>query len=441
MRIDLGPPLFVALVAVLLLAACAGPEPTPTPTPTPAPTLTPTPTPMPTPTLAPTLTPTPTPTPVPTPTPTLTPTPVPTPSPLRAMQVERTFPNLTFQRLTNLVQPDDGQDHIFVTEQPGRVRVFPNDQQASEAQIFLDIRNRVSEVDNEEGLLGLAFDPNYKSNGYFYVYYSAANPRRSVVSRFSVSGNDPNVADPDSEFIIMEIPQPYGNHNGGQIAFGPDGYLYVGLGDGGAGGDPLGNGQNTGTLLAAILRVDVGGVSDGDNYRIPPDNPFAGVGGAREEIWAYGLRNPWRFSFDKATGLLWVADVGQDRWEEIDVVEKGLNYGWNIMEGRHCFSPSVGCDMTGLELPLAEYDHSDGCSITGGYVFRGSGMTSLLGAYVYGDFCSGKIWGLRYDGESVTEQMLLVDSNLLIASFGQDLAGNLYILSRNEGIYRLVPAE
>ena len=363
------------------------------------------------------------------------------PQPLQAMRVERAFPNLTFQSLTNLAQPDDERNHMFATEQAGRIRVFPNDQAATRAGTFLDIGGRVSQGDNEEGLLGLAFDPGYRNNGYFYVYYSAATPRRSVVSRFSVSQNNPNVADSQSEFVIMEIPQPFGNHNGGQLAFGPDGYLYVGLGDGGSSGDPDGNGQNTSTLLGSMLRIDVSGTSGGKNYRIPPDNPFVGSGGAQEEIWAYGLRNPWRFSFDAHTGTLWMGDVGQNKWEEIDVVERGLNYGWKIMEGLHCFSPGAGCDQTALKLPVAEYGHSDGCSVTGGYVYRGRGIPSLLGAYVYADFCSGKIWGLRYDGGFVTERMLLVDSDLFIASFGQDASRNLYILSRNDGIYRLVPAE
>ena len=351
--------------------------------------------------------------------------------------MERAFPNLTFQRLTDFAQPDDGLDRIFVTEQAGRIRVFPNAQLAGQAGTFLDIADRVSEDNNEEGLLGLAFDPDYGSNGYFYVYYSASGPRRSVVARYSSSPDDPTVADRDSELIVMEIPQPFGNHNGGQIAFGPDGYLYIGLGDGGSGGDPRGNGQNAGTLLGAVLRVDVSGVLAEEGYRVPPDNPFVGVAGAREEIWAYGLRNPWRFSFDRESGLLWVGDVGQNRWEEIDVVRKGLNYGWNTMEGAHCFSPSSNCDMAGLELPVVEYGRSEGCSVTGGYVYRGTAIPVLQGAYVYGDFCSGMIWGLRYDGESVTEQRLLVESNLNITSFGQDLAGNLYILSRDEGIYSL----
>ena len=362
------------------------------------------------------------------------------------MRVQRAFPNLAFERLTNLVQPDDGQERMFVTEQPGLILVFPNDQRANTASLFLDISNRVNAGHNEEGLLGLAFDPDYKSNGYLYVYYSAASPRRSVLSRFSASQSNPNVADPDSELIIMEVPQPAGNHNGGQVAFGPDGYLYIGLGDGGGSGDRFGNGQNKSTLLGSILRIDVSSPSDGTPYHIPPKNPFVGVAGAQEEIWAYGLRNPWRFSFDTAPGdtapgLLWVADVGQDMWEEIDVVQKGLNYGWNVMEGNHCFSPSGGCDTTGLEPPVAEYSHSEGCSVTGGYVYRGLKVPSLIGAYVYGDFCSGNLWALRYDGVSVTEHRLLLASDLPITSFGQDVAGNLYILTHDEGIYSLVPAE
>jgi len=361
---------------------------------------------------------------------------------LQDIHVERAFPNLDFQRLTNMAQPDDDQNHIFITEQPGRIRVFPDNPQATEAKVFLDIRGRVSESANEEGLLGLAFDPKYSANGYFYVYYSAASPRRSMVSRFSVSQSDPAVADPGSETVILEIPQPFDNHNGGQLAFGPDGYLYIGLGDGGSGGDPLGNGQNIGTILGAILRIDVESVSeDSRSYTIPPDNPFVGVEGAREEIWAYGLRNPWRFSFDMEMGFLWTGDVGQNRWEEIDVVEKGLNYGWNTMEGSHCFLPSTDCDTTSLELPVAEYARDEDCSITGGYVYRGGDIPWLVGAYVYSDFCSGRIWYLRYDGISVTEQALLVDSDLSITSFGQDLEGTLYVLSRNEGIYLVVSAE
>lgn len=362
----------------------------------------------------------------------------PTPS-VQTLGVQRVFPHLTFQRLTNLVQPDDGLDRIFVTEQAGRILVLPNDQDAV-AAVFLDITNRVEDGGTEEGLLGLAFDPRYSANGYLYVYYSAASPRRSVLSRFSISRTGSGVADPDSELVILEIPQPAANHNGGQLAFGSDGYLYVGLGDGGFGGDPSGNGQDIGTLLGTILRLDVTDVPGGAAYGIPPDNPFVGVVGAMEEVWAYGLRNPWRFSFDGVgdeAGRLWVADVGQNRWEEIDVVERGLNYGWNVMEGAHCFSPALNCNTSGLQLPVIEYDHSDGCSVTGGYVYRGQAIPSLVGSYLYGDFCSGKIWGIRYDGRTVTRHDLLVDSGLSITSFGEDRAGNFYILSRYQGIYVL----
>jgi len=435
-------PTVLLALGLWLLVGCAVPAATPTRQPTLAPTVT-IPSPSPTSTQSRMATQEPGSTPIAPQPPTATPGPTATLTPpsLQGIRVQRAFPNLEFQRLTNLVQPNDGQDRIFVTEQTGRIRVFPNDPQAAEATVFLDIRDRVSESANEEGFLGLAFDPEYSTNGYFYVYYSASSPRRSVVSRFSVSQGDPKVADPGSETIILEVPQPYGNHNGGQLAFGPDGYLYIGLGDGGSGGDPLGNGQNTATLLGAILRIDVGRVSGDRSYGIPPDNPFVGISGAREEIWAYGLRNPWRFSFDVETGFLWAGDVGQNQWEEIDLVKKGLNYGWNITEGRHCFSPGTDCDTAGLEMPVAEYPRAEGCSITGGYVYRGIDMPWLVGTYVYGDFCSGRIWGLRYDGISIIEQALLVDSDLSITSFGHDLEGTLYVLSRNEGIYRIVPEE
>ena len=364
------------------------------------------------------------------------------PRPLQAMRFEPAFPNLSFGQPTNMVRPDDGHDHIMVTSQPGLVHVFPDDQNTGQSSVFLDIRDRVV-LSNEEGLLGLAFDPQYRSNGFFYVYYSASSPPRSVISRFSVSSESPNAARSDSEFVIMEIPQPFANHNGGQLVFGPDGYLYIALGDGGSGGDPQGNGQNKNTLLGSILRIDVRSPSDGKSYTVPPDNPFVGVTGAREEIWAYGLRNPWRATFDSHTGRLWAADVGQSSWEEIDIIKKGLNYGWNVMEGNHCFSPSTGCNPTGLELPVAEYSRTGGnCSVTGGYVFRGSGMPSLLGAYIYGDFCSGKVWALRYDGHLVTEQMLLAESGENISSFGQDLDNNLYVLSYGDGkVYSLTPVE
>jgi glucose/arabinose dehydrogenase len=357
-----------------------------------------------------------------------------------SIQVERVFPDLSFQEMTNLVQPDDTSGLIFITEQGGVIYAFSPDN-SQQADIFLDITGRVNRGGNEEGLLGLVFDPDYQENGYFYVYYSAADPTRSVLSRFSLDQEDTDVADPESEVIIMEVAQPYANHNAGQLAFGPDGYLYIGLGDGGGAGDPLGNGQNLSTVLGSILRIDVSGLSAPGDYEIPADNPFVGTEGAREEIWAYGLRNPWRFSFDLETGLLWAGDVGQSSWEEIDIIAKGVNYGWNIMEGSHCYSPSTGCNQSGLTLPIVEYDHSQGCSVTGGYVYRGDQIASLHGYYIYGDYCSGNIWALAYDGSVVNENILLVDSDLNITSFGEDLAGNLYILDRQGGIYTLVETE
>jgi glucose/arabinose dehydrogenase len=355
-------------------------------------------------------------------------------------QVERVFPDLSFREMTSLVQPDDTSDLIFVTEQRGIIYAFSANN-AQQADTFLDITDRVNRGGNEEGLLGLAFDPDYQEDGYFYVYYSADNPRRSVISRFNVDQEDGDVADPESEIIIMEVEQPYSNHNGGQIAFGPDGYLYIGLGDGGSAGDPGGNGQNLDTLLGSILRIDVSELSGAGDYEIPADNPFVDTAAARAEIWAFGLRNPWRFSFDSETGLLWAGDVGQGSWEEIDIIARGANYGWNTMEGLHCYSPASGCDQSGLALPIAEYDHSQGCSVTGGYVYRGDPIASLKGYYIYGDYCSGNIWALTYDGDTVTENTLLVDSDLSITSFGQDLAGNLYILDRQGGIYTLTEVE
>ncbi|PKB66663.1 MAG: hypothetical protein BZY81_06620 [SAR202 cluster bacterium Io17-Chloro-G4] len=365
---------------------------------------------------------------------------------LRPLAVERAFPNLEFNQLTNLAQPDDGSYRLFVTEQGGIIRVFPNRREVAEATVFLNLTDRVSRGHNEEGLLGLAFAPAFQDTGFFYVYYSASNPRRSVLSRFSVSGADSTLGDAASELVILEIPEPAGNHNGGQLAFGPDAFLYIGVGDGGRGGDPFGNGQNTGTLLGSILRIDVSSTSANEPYRVPPSNPFAAVSGSRGEIFAYGLRNPWRFSFDMSLFEkfepgepveIWVADVGQNQWEEIDLVRSGGNYGWNIMEGGHCFSPPSGCPEAGLEFPVAEYGRGAGCSITGGYVYRGESLPSLTGAYVFGDFCSGSIWGMRYDGTSVTDSLLLVESGLNITSFGQDLTGEIYVLSRNAGIYRL----
>lgn len=380
-----------------------------------------------------------------TPSPTPTPTPdyisIPnTPAPT-SFGVERVFPNLSFQEMTNLIQPDDSSGLIFITEQRGVIYAFAASQPQQGSYVFLDITDRVNRGGNEEGLLGFAFDPNYRENGHFYVYYSTTNPRRSIVSRFSLDKDNPGVAALQSEIIIMEVEQPFSNHNGGQLAFGPDGYLYIGLGDGGSAGDPQRNGQNLGTLLGSILRIDVNGLSVTGDYKIPVDNPFVNTAGARAEIWAFGLRNPWRFSFDMETGLLWAGDVGQNTWEEIDIITKGANYGWNVMEGFHCHSPASGCNQSSLTLPIVEYDHSQGCSVTGGYVYREDKIPSLEGHYIYGDYCSGNIWALNYADNTVTRNILLAESGLSINSFGEDLTGNLYILSREGGIYTLVQTE
>jgi glucose/arabinose dehydrogenase len=352
------------------------------------------------------------------------------------MTVEAAFSELSFPQLVFLTHAGDGTDRLFAVERRGRIKVFPNAQTVLGATTFLNITEKVNSQGLEEGLLGLAFDPGYRDNGHFYVYYSVTFPRRSVLSRFSVSATDSNLADPGSERVIMEFAQPYANHNGGHIAFGPDGYLYLGLGDGGSRGDPRRNGQNPGTLLGSILRIDVRSGTGTQTYAIPADNPFVGVDGARPEIWAYGLRNPWRFSFDRETGDLWAGDVGQNEIEEIDLIRPGLNYGWNVTEGTSCFT-NQDCDTGGFEPPVAEYGHDKGCSVTGGYVYRGARLPSLNGAYVYGDFCSGRLWALRYDGSDVVDHVELDDTTLRVSSFGEDEAGELYILSLDGGIYRL----
>ena len=359
---------------------------------------------------------------------------------LPSIDIEVAFPNLSFVRMVHLTHAGDGTNRLFTVLKPGQIMVFDNSPDVSSADVFLDIRSQVNSQGSEEGLLGLAFDPGYVNNGFFYVYYSASPPRRSVISRFSVSSSNPNAADPQSELILLEVDQPFSNHNGGALVFGPDGNLYISLGDGGSGGDPQGNGQNTATLLGSILRIDVSNATAQETYQVPADNPFVGAGGGvKEEIWAYGLRNPWKFSFDLEQGDLWAADVGQDDFEEIDIIVKGGNYGWNITEGFHCYPPgTASCDQSGLTPPIFEYTHAEGCSITGGHVYRGTRIPVLAGAYTYADFCSGKIWGLRYDGTTVTEQALLLDSTLPIPSFGEDESGELYILSFDGRIYQFV---
>src|SRR4030067_562723 len=285
---------------------------------------------------------------------------------------------LTFTQPVGIVSPSDGTSRLFVFEQTGVIRVFQNSRSVASSSVFLDISSRVL-YGGEQGLLGLAFHPNYAVNGYFYVDYVAANPTRTVIARYSVSVSNPNQALSNSELILLEITQPFPNHKGGQLAFGADGYLYIGMGDGGSAGDPLGNGQNRASLLGKILRIDVNSPSQGRNYSIPSDNPYAGnTLGYREEIYAYGFRNPWRFSFDQLTGRLWVADVGQNEREEIDIVAKGKNYGWNIMEGTLTYSSG---SQVGLELPVWEYSHAEGIAVIGGYLYRGTNLTGLIAKY------------------------------------------------------------
>ena len=355
-------------------------------------------------------------------------------APAQTVQLEQAFPALRFDRPVDL-QHADGR--LFVVEQHGVIWVFDNDPAASQATEFLDIRSRVSRAGNEEGLLGLAFAPDYTTSGDFYVYYSARSPRRSIVARYQRSATNDLEADPASESVVMTVAQPYSNHNGGQIAFGPDQFLYIGLGDGGSAGDPQGHSQNRSTLLGNILRIDVSTAP----YSIPSDNPFVGNSeGFREEIWAWGLRNPWRFSFDRDTGLLYAADVGQNAWEEIDLITKGTNYGWRTMEGPACYRPPSGCNMTGLEPPLHSYGSGGSPrSVTGGFVYRSTSVPDLYGKYVYGDYVTGEIWALSLDGTA--QNVLLVNSPYNIASFGEGPHGEVYVLAFNGRIYRFAPAD
>lgn len=357
----------------------------------------------------------------------------PDPMPLEA---ERVFPNLSFERPLEFTFAPDGSDRVFVVEQAGRIHVFPNADNVSKTTIFLDIRDVVSRDGNEEGLLGLAFHPDYASNGEFYVYYST-RPRASIVSRFRVSAGDPDRANRDSEARIMKIEQPYGNHNGGCIRFGPDGYLYIGLGDGGAAHDPHGHGQNVQTLLGSILRIDVDNEDPGKRYAIPKDNPFAGQQSGRGEIWAFGLRNIWRMQFDGETGNLWAGDVGQNRYEEVNVIRRGGNYGWKIREGFHPFEPEASQTGGPLIDPVAEYFHSEGLSVTGGQVYRGTRLPEFDGAYFYGDYVSGQVWIVRHDGTKVTENRKVAQTGLSISAFGADARGNMVLTAFDGNLYRL----
>jgi len=341
-----------------------------------------------------------------------------------------------FEQPLGVVQPDDGTGRLFVVEQSGRVQVVA-DGSIGPAP-FLDITDRVGSDGSEQGLLSLAFHPAYAENGLFYVNYTDLNGD-TVIARYAVT-DDPALADPASEQVLMRVDQPYPNHNGGLLLFGPDGYLYAGFGDGGSGGDPEGNAQNLGTVLGKMIRLDVdpAAVTAEDPYLIPEDNPFVGQAGARPELWAYGLRNPWRFSFDRETGDLWIADVGQGAWEEVNVQPAdsagGENYGWVIREGAHCFPEGEDCPTDGLVEPVAEYGHDLGISVTGGYVYRGEAVTALAGVYLFADFGSGLVWGTAPDGDGwATSEP--VETDLNISAFGEDLAGELYLTAFDGTLY------
>lgn len=330
-------------------------------------------------------------------------------------------------RPVDLQHAGDGSGRLFIIEKVGRIRIW----QAGKLIEFpfLNISERVGSSGNEQGLLGLAFHPNYAENGLFFVNYTNNNGD-TVIARYRVTA-DPNIADPSSEVVLLRVDQPFGNHNGGVLAFGPDGYLYAGLGDGGSAGDPQGNAQSLNTLLGKILRLDV---DSAEPYAIPADNPFG------NEIWAYGLRNPWRMSFDSTTGDLYIGDVGQGQWEEIDFVSAGMpggiNFGWDYLEGTHPFegNPPAGAQFA---PPVAEYSHGNGCSVTGGYVYRGA-MPEWNGVYLYGDYCSGTVWGLiRLDGG--WQEQVLFDALGNITSFGQDESGEVYIIIDSGQILRLAP--
>ncbi len=320
-----------------------------------------------------------------------------------------------------------GDSRLFITQQRGTVVIYDGTRILPTP--FLDIRDLVLSG-GERGLLSIAFHPQYAQNGFFYVNYTATTgPGETVIARYRVSATDPNRADAMPGVTLLRISQPFANHNGGQLQFGPDGYLYIGMGDGGSGGDPGNRAQNLSELLGKMLRIDVDGASP---YAIPPSNPFASSGTARREIWSYGLRNPWRFTFDRVTGDLWIADVGQGQREEIDFQPAssigGENYGWRRMEGSNCFNPSTNCNTGSMVLPVIEYGHTAGaCSVTGGYVYRGSRYPRLSGQYIYGDYCNGMIWGATRASNGTVTSRLLIDTNFLISTFGEDLAGELYV--------------
>jgi len=353
-----------------------------------------------------------------------------------AVSVQNAFPNLKFKNPVDLTFADDGSNRIFVVEKRGRIQVFENDSKTTAASVFLDISTLVHDS-GECGLLGLTFHPKFKTNGYFFVNYTTKKPVKTIIARFEVDPKNKNQALPESFLSILEIDQPYENHNGGQIVFGPDGFLYIGMGDGGSGGDPKNFGQNLNSLLGKMLRIDIDKPANGLHYSIPASNPFVKKSPEiREEIYAYGLRNPWRFSFDTKTKKLWCADVGQNLWEEISIITSGGNFGWKIMEGKNRFNNSKD-DTTKLIPPVFEYKHTDGnCSITGGFVYYGKKVNPFLGHYIYGDYCSKNVWKLNTNNYQNSFVAVAPSS---INAFGVDSKNELYMLCNDGIIYEFVP--
>lgn len=402
---------------------------------------------------------------------------------LPQVQLKQVFPKLQGERPVWMSEAPDGSGRFFVVYQEGRIVIVKKGSDGGDAKEFLNIVNRNPNCDNEDGLLSIAFHPGFKTNGLFYVYYNQKNtqedinrlrngspiayPFRSVISEFKVSTTNPDAADMKSERVLFEVLQPFGNHKGGELAFGPDGYLYLGLGDGGAADDPFGSGQSCSTLLAKMLRIDVNSrttVGRGVRahqleYGIPSDNPFfkepdRGDRGARKEIWAYGLRNPWRYSWDRKTGALWCGDVGQDLWEEVDLIVKGGNYGWCVREGAHHFKPGpasadyiepvIEYPHRNADQPKAMYpDHSIGLCVIGGYVYRGKKFPALDGVYIYGDYNLGTIWGLRYDyaAKKLTAHSTLLAQKKNICSFAEDNDGEVYALMQDGEIDMITSAQ
>lgn len=369
---------------------------------------------------------------------------IPPPQPSLEITALRVFSALSFDSPVLMLQAPGDSSRWFVLEQRGLVRVFDNESAVSTSSVFVDISDRVNSAASEAGLLGMAFHPDFASNGQVFLSYTASgSPLESVVSRLQSTDGGLTLA-ADSEAIVMTLLQPQSNHNGGNIAFGPDGFLYAGWGDGGGAGDPQNNAQNTTNLFGSITRVDVDAAAP---YAIPATNPFAtnseclqGFGNADcPELFAWGFRNPWRWSFDRQTGALWLGDVGQFDWEEIDRVEIGGNYGWREREGANCFDPPIGCSTDFLD-PITEYDHSLGASVTGGYVYRGNVISALRGLYVYGDFSSGRIWSVAADSAQSVSGTELLDTTLNIASFAQDNDGELYIVDYGGELYQIVDA-